>query len=277
MTHFRSYLLLCIVLLNVSCDKKDSTDSQTIFQPFVETWYELVNAFTDNQKIDEYCIKAWEAYQSDMPELAYSYIDDILDYREHWKPYAIKATITYKKGRTDTERRMALGDYKKALKLNKNKETFKLNDTDSITYQLLYERMCRCTVNDNNALIIIQKGLYEFPESTSLMNTMSLAYIHEKDYVLAEKWAKKVLEKDEILGCFRLAYLASKQDRHQEAIKYYEKCLELDPNYSSAKNNLANSYRKVGRTDEALQLFREAARDGNAHSQNWLKNNGYTW
>jgi tetratricopeptide (TPR) repeat protein len=174
---------------------------------------------------------------------------------------------------------MAWHDYKQALELNRNRQTFRINKDDSISYQRLYERICWCLVclNDADAVITIQKGLLEFPESIALTNAMSLAYTKTGDFSLAEKWAKKVLEKDAGIGYFRLAYLASKQDRHQESIKYYEKCLELNPNDSSAKNNLANQYIEIGQTYDALTLFREAAQDGNKYSQNWLKRNGYTW
>ena len=274
------FTLLSVFLLGVSCDKMETTDPNPMFMPLINTWYNFVDAFTDQQKIDDSCIKAWEAYKKDMPELAYSHLEEILDYRQHWKPYAMRATIKYNMGETNTESAMALHDYKQALELNRNKQTFRINEDDSISYQLLYERMCWCRIlssADEKIIITIQQGLLEFPESIELTNVMSLAYTKTGDFSLAEKWAKKVLEKDAGIGYFCLAYLASEQDRHQESIKYYEKCLELNPNSSSVKNNLALQYREVGRTHDALTLFREAAQDGEKYSQNWLKRNGYTW
>lgn len=273
------FTLLSVFLLGVSCDKMETTDPNPMFMPLINAWYDFIDAFTDQQKIDDSCIKAWEAYKKDMPELAYSHLEEILDYRQHWKPYAMRATIKYNMGETDIESAMAWHDYKQALELNRNRQTFRINKDDSISYQRLYERICWCLVclNDADAVITIQKGLLEFPESIELTNTMSLAYTKTGDFSLAEKWAKKVLEKDTFKGYFCLAYLASEQERHQESIKYYEKCLELDPNSSSTKHNLARQYREVGRTHDALTLFREAAQDGNKYSQNWLKRNGYTW
>lgn len=273
------FTLLSAVLLGVSCDTKETTDPNPMFIPLINAWYDLIDAFTDQKKIDDSCIKAWEAYKKDMPELAYSHLEEILDYRQHWKPYAMRATIKYNMGETKTESAMALHDYKQALELNRNRQTFRINKDDSISYQRLYERICWCLVfrDDADAVITIQKGLLEFPESIALMNAMSLAYTETGEFALAEKWAKKVLEKDAGIGYFSLAYLASEQERHQESIKYYEKCLELDPNSSNAKNNLALEYREVGRTHDALTLFREAAQDGNKYSQDWLMRNGYTW
>ena len=275
------FTLLSVFLLGVSCDKMETTDPNPMFMPLINAWYDFIDAFTDQQKIDDSCIKAWEAYKKDMPELAYSHLEEILDYRQHWKPYAMRATIKYNMGETKIESAMALHDYKQALELNRNRQTFRINKDDSISYQLLYERICWCLVYlpvvDADAVITIQKGLLEFPESIALTNAMSVAYTKTGDFSLAEKWAKKVLEKDAGKGYFCLAYLASVQERHQESIKYFEKCLELDPNYSNAKHNLALQYREVGRTHDALTLFREAAQDGNKYSQNWLKRNGYTW
>ena len=46
--------------------------------------------------------------------------------------------------------------------------------------------------------------------------------------------------------------------KHEEAIKCYDKALELNPKYEKAWNNKGNTFEKLGRKEEAQECFQEA-------------------
>lgn len=50
-------------------------------------------------------------------------------------------------------------------------------------------------------------------------------------------------------------------NRPEQAISHYKKALELRPNFSEAKTNLANVYLSQSRYDEAIKLYEEALND----------------
>ena len=52
----------------------------------------------------------------------------------------------------------------------------------------------------------------------------------------------------------------AKSGESQEAIKNYERALQLDPDYFEAHNNLANALNAAGRPQEALAHFEQALR-----------------
>lgn len=49
--------------------------------------------------------------------------------------------------------------------------------------------------------------------------------------------------------------------RYDEAVTHYEKALELRPNFSEARTNLANVYLDQGRYDEAIKLYEQVLND----------------
>ena len=48
-----------------------------------------------------------------------------------------------------------------------------------------------------------------------------------------------------------LGYCLYQQKRHQEAISYFERCLEMDPSYTYAANNIIRAYIALGRNKDA--------------------------
>jgi len=46
--------------------------------------------------------------------------------------------------------------------------------------------------------------------------------------------------------------------RPLEAIDYYQKAIDIDPNYGDAHYNLATTLMHLGRTDEAIAHFKKA-------------------
>ncbi|MFL5344809.1 MAG: social motility TPR repeat lipoprotein Tgl [Hyalangium sp.] len=49
--------------------------------------------------------------------------------------------------------------------------------------------------------------------------------------------------------------------RHSDAIEHYQKALEVRPNFSEARTNLANVYLDQGQYDEAIKLYEQVLND----------------
>lgn len=57
-----------------------------------------------------------------------------------------------------------------------------------------------------------------------------------------------------------LGNLCTERANYEEAIAYYHKALDLDPNYANAHHNLAVAYRRIGRIDESIRHLKKAQR-----------------
>jgi tetratricopeptide (TPR) repeat protein len=56
----------------------------------------------------------------------------------------------------------------------------------------------------------------------------------------------------------KLAFILSKEGKHEEAVTYYEESLSVDPSDDLAHNALASLYRTMGRYDRARRHYEEA-------------------
>ena len=139
-----------------------------------------------------------------------------------------------------------------------------------------------------------QELILRNPKNADAMNILGFAYTEQGNYKLAEKWAREMIDShlNEEKGYFRLAYLAAEQGRYSEAVRYYEKCLEINNEYTNSLNNMANIYWKMSLDDDgdilygekydamrnyAVSLWQKAARLGNQTSKRILKEKGYEW
>jgi len=64
---------------------------------------------------------------------------------------------------------------------------------------------------------------------------------------------------------------------YKNAIKYYEKAIEIDPEHRSAYRNIGNAYYSIHNNEKYLENFKKAARLGDIEIQNWLRVNGQSW
>lgn len=230
---------------------------------------------------EELCIKAWNAYKNDMPELALKYCDEAIDgWENSWMPYAVKGIVKISTAKFESDQKYALDDFEKAIELNEEKQTFTINEETSITYKYLLERVSFLYIENDNtqkALEVAQEGLTLYPKCVTLMDNISLAYTIDRNYNLAEKWANKVKELDSVSGYFRLGHLYNSQGRYAEAAKQYELYIAAKPNDNGAIANLANVYLMLGDEKKAIELGKDAAKKGSSYAQDWLKRNGYDW
>ena len=275
-----------------------------------EHWYDAILAKIGyDKKIEEYLGAAWIAYENDLPDIAYSYCEKALDLKEAAKIYGLKGYLYSKQIETQYDGaegqkwyvREAVKSLEKYYELNKDKQDFGYSSGDTLFYedQVMNLAMAYAKIyngyNEFERMIELGKGLYlQNPNNINAMIIFALAYTLGENFDMAEKWAKKLLETnlDNSKAFYRLAYLSKEQGRNSEAIRYYEKCLEIDNADKKALNNLANIYWEMSLYDNgyersgekwdtmrayAVYLWQKSARLGNPYSQRILKEKGYEW
>ncbi len=86
----------------------------------------------------------------------------------------------------------------------------------------------------------------------------------EKKYKDAQVYLEEVLkEKDNFADVYNmLGFIYSTNGRQQDAIKYFEKAFEINPNYTEASLNLAVAYNEIGEFDKAREIYAMAKRGG---------------
>ncbi len=270
----------------------------------IEHWYDwLLAKLGYRDKIDEYLGCAWQAYEADLPDLAITYCDKAQNLKKTAKGYGLKGYIQYKQfsslknGSNDYNNlvdsaKVNLEDY---VKRNGRQETLYYASGDSLTYRsqtlyLAWAYTCGDSINYARSLELAQELYMQDGQDVDAMNLISYVYTLQGKYDLAEKWAKKILDthKDDWFAYFRLAYLAYTQNRTSEAIRYYEKCSEIDSESVDCLSNLAVIYWNLktgekwgsavyGMRDYAVSLWQKAARLGSPYAQRSLRKKGYEW
>lgn len=286
---------------------QESTETPLSLEEPVDHWYDKLFAFFGYEgKIDDFLSKASSAYESGMPEKAFSYCKKAIEVHETAKAHGLLGYYYYKQyemtndGSVNfddivTNAFLSLNNY---YKLNNDKEDYICPSGlvlcyDSLACYLGWAEAIKFK-NYDSMLELGQELYIRNPQNVDAMTMISFAYTKQGKYDLATKWAKKILEThlNDRQGYFRLAYLAEEQGRYTEAIRYYEKCLEIDNNDNSAINNLANTYWSMSLYDNgnerygekwdtmrayAVFLWQKSARLGNPYSQRILKEKGYEW
>lgn len=95
----------------------------------------------------------------------------------------------------------------------------------------------------------------------------ALAYTEQKNWRAARGYYSRAL-KSEIAALlpdlhFDLACCYGKIKQYEDELQAYKACLELDPDYPYARNNLGWSLMKARKYEEAVVVFREAIQRGN--------------
>ena len=275
-------------------DVKQSNNTQTVkIEVPDEKWYDNILAFCGyDGKYDAYLNAAWLAFNSDLPELAISYCKKATDLKEDYKAYGLLGYIynmqfeKVNNGRDDFSnlKNEAYNNFKDYSAKNDNKEDIHFSNGESLSYNYLM-RLCgwSCFYKEyyDEAMEIAQQVYLRNPNNTDAMNLISLIYSEQNNYDMTKTWAQKILDthKDDGLAYFRLALLADNMGRTQEAIRYYEKCLEINNNNKSALNNLGIIYRDGTQSQKeyGTSLLKRSARLGDPYAQKTLMNEKIEW
>ena len=109
---------------------------------------------------------------------------------------------------------------------------------------------------------ISNKVLINFANDDEIVKIIIIAEINLKNYFKAEQYLKEVLLKKKTAEIYYLLGNTFKiQNKHQEAIEAFQKCLEKNPVYSEAYNNLANVQKKIGDNEQALSNYLKAIKN----------------
>ncbi len=92
------------------------------------------------------------------------------------------------------------------------------------------------------------------------LKIVSLDYVLLGDYTSADKWLTLALEWDpsDAESWYYLGRAKYNENRFEEAIQAFQKCLELRPKYVLAGDGLGLSYAGLNRTAEAISAFQDA-------------------
>lgn len=219
------------------------------------TWWDKVkHFFGDDTKCEQYLNKAWELANNDMPELAIKYCNKVYDFdKSYWKTFAIRGYAHL----IAQQYSMAINDYENYVYYNSKKKSFILETGDVITYNGSIWKLAHCYMKSQpkyhwyKTVELAQSVLDEYPNYTPIITPMVCAYTYFDDYTKpqydkAEIWAKRLLELPDgkCEGYFLLGIIKERQGLTKEAIRYYEKCIEIKPN-EEAYRNLSKLYKNI--------------------------------
>jgi len=99
------------------------------------------------------------------------------------------------------------------------------------------------------------------PGSFGTLSDLGSAYFEANDLRRAEEIFQQVLKINSHVGVAysNLGLIAQKRARKAEAMRYYERALEEDPNLLRSLINLGTLYEEAGRRDDAVRLYLRAS------------------
>jgi tetratricopeptide (TPR) repeat protein len=100
---------------------------------------------------------------------------------------------------------------------------------------------------------------YRTPSAADLQ-VVGADYVVLGDFPDADKWFTKSVQWDptSVLGWYYLGRTKYNENRFEEAVEAFQRCLKLEPRHIKAEDNLGLSYQALGRRDDALQAYRNA-------------------
>ena len=110
------------------------------------------------------------------------------------------------------------------------------------------------------SLVAYTEGAKFGKPSASDLKIVSLDYVLLEDYASADKWLTLALEWDsrDAEGWYYLGRTKYSENRFEEAVAAYRKCLELQPSYVLAANGMGLSYAGLNKNAEAVFWLQKA-------------------
>ncbi len=259
---------------------EDKKKNHSIIPP-EDNWYDKIAIICGvSNKVDKLLECAKEAIDNDMPELAIKFCDQAISCdSSRWEPYGVKGYIQTQLGSKSIQ---SLSKYKSK---NKDSEDYFFLSGDSLTYSKCIYYLALSYINQDNpnkAIEIAQELLCRDLNYIPAMDAIAWSYTCLGDYEKAKTWANKMLNlhTEDGIAYFRLANIASSQNKLKDAVRYYEKVIERQDDNSclgAAYNNLAIIYKEYN-FDYAISLYLKAARLGNEDARHNLESFGiYNW
>lgn len=104
-----------------------------------------------------------------------------------------------------------------------------------------------------------QGAKYHDPSAFDL-KIVSLDYVLLSDYVAADKWLTRALEwhPEDAEGWYDLGRIKYNENRFEEAVSAFQKCLNLRPRDVKAEDNLGLAYSGLGQVEKAMTAYANA-------------------
>ena len=118
------------------------------------------------------------------------------------------------------------------------------------------------TFKEKNFVEVIAAGeklLSEKKDDAQLIYLLALASINIQKFLKAEEYIDNLLsfkETDQLY--FVKGNIQKKSRRYSEAVKSFEKSIELNPSFSEAYNNLGNTKKILNQQEQAIECFKKA-------------------
>lgn len=132
-------------------------------------------------------------------------------------------------------------------------------DSQNIEKSLIEARLFLQEDKVDDAIQILQTILVSSPGSSEALRYLALSYVQKKQYEDAIFTFKKALSIDNnpILS-MNLANVYKIIGKSQDAIRYYELAIDINPKYAKAHNNLAGLYADLNQYNKSLYHYKEA-------------------
>ena len=126
----------------------------------------------------------------------------------------------------------------------------------------LHERL-----KEQEALLLLEKAVEVDPDFAMALAKLSVAYGNLRDQDKAQQYAKQALDRIDHLSDRERYYIEGhyyslRPETRQRSIEAYEKAVELYPDHTSARNNLAQQYMALERYEDAIRHLEELRRRG---------------
>lgn len=110
------------------------------------------------------------------------------------------------------------------------------------------------------SLVEYTVGAQFHPPSADDLVVVATDYIYLRDYADADKWLTLATQwkPDSALDWYLLGRTKYNENRFQEAVKAFDRCLQLDPGNVRAENNLGLSYEGLEDNKDAYSAYRTA-------------------
>ena len=148
----------------------------------------------------------------------------------------------------------------------------KLEKADEISDLLFLKALCLKEIGKVADSIELFEYTYKvFDNKESLY---ALAYIYDEfnDYGISEDYYKKYLEvaSDDINAMICLGSLYEKHNENEKALEVFLKALDIDSTFQTLNYNIAVSFAKLGRIEDAIKSYEEEIRINPDFSHSYL-------
>ena len=133
------------------------------------------------------------------------------------------------------------------------------NQTSAAAHNLLGLILFRETKARESLVEYTEGAKYAKPDASDL-RIVGADYVILADYGDADTWFTKATQFDptNVLGWYYLGRTKYNENRFEEAVAAFTRCLALAPKHVRAEDNLGLSLQALGRNEEALAAFRNA-------------------